>query len=81
MLFRSGRILKAIVHIKYGLFTAYVITNKISNVVVIILTAFASFAILEYKNIAILIIIAYLWALVINENRKYNMKLKIWQNL
>ena len=77
----GGRILKAIVHIKYGLFTAYVITNKISNVVVIILTAFASFAILEYKNIAILIIIAYLWALVINENRKYNMKLKIWQNL
>ena len=77
----GGRILKAIVHIKYGLFTAYVITNKISNVVVIILTAFASFAILEYKNIAILIIIAYLWALVINENKKYNMKLKIWQNL
>ena len=26
----GGRILKAIVHIKYGLFTAYVITNKIS---------------------------------------------------
>ena len=77
----GGQILKEIVHIKYGLFTAYVITNKISNVVVIILTAFASFAILEYKNIAILIIIAYLWGLVANENKKYNLKLKIWKNL
>ena len=76
----GGQILKEIVHIKYGLFTAYVITNKISNVVVIILTAFASFAILEYKNIAILIIIAYLWGLVANENKKYNLKLKIWKN-
>ena len=57
------------------------ITNKISNIVVIILTMFASFAILEYKNIAILIIIIYLWTLVINENKKYNLKLKIWENL
>lgn len=55
-------------------------TNKISNAVVIILTAFASFAILEYKNIAILIIIAYLWGLVVNENKRYNLKLKIWKN-
>ena len=77
----GGQILKEIVHIKYGLFTAYVITNKISNIVVIILTMFASFAILEYKNIAILIIIIYLWTLVINENKKYNLKLKIWENL
>lgn len=77
----GGRILKEIVHIKYGLYTAYVITNKISNIVVIILTVCASFAVLEHKNIAILVIIIYLWILVINENKKYNLKLKIWESL
>ena len=77
----GGRILKEIIHINYGLYTSYIITNKISNIVVIILTVFASFAILEYKNVAILIIIAYLWVLAINENRKYNLKLKIWEKL
>ena len=77
----GGRILKEIVHINYGLYPSYVITNKIANIVVVLLTAISSIAILKYKNIAILIIIAYLWMLTINENRKYNMKLKIWEQM
>lgn len=76
----GGRILKEIVHIYSGMYKSYIITNKISNIVIIVLTAVSSVAILIYKNIAILLILIYLWILVINENKKFNMKMKIWNN-
>lgn len=75
----GGRILNEIIHIFGGLYKSYLITNKISNIVVIILTVIASIAVLIYQNIAILIIIGYLWLLVINENKKFNSKMAIWQ--
>ena len=77
----GGRVLKEILHIFLGLYNSYVITNKISNIAVIVLTIFSSIAILLYKNIAILLIIVYLWILVINENRKFNSKMKIWNKI
>ncbi len=77
----GGRILKEIIHIVHGLYSAYMITNKVSNAVVILLTIIASFAVLIYKNIAILFIIVYLWMLVIKENKKMNLKLAIWKNI
>lgn len=77
----GGRILKEIIHIAHGLYSAYMITNKVSNAVVILLTIIASFAVLIYKNIAILFIIGYLWMLVIKENKKMNLKLAIWKNI
>lgn len=77
----GGRILKEIVHIYKGLYDSYKVTNKVSNIVIIILTAISSLAILIYKNIAILFIVTYLWILVINENKNFNMKMKIWKNI
>ncbi|MGN1326683.1 MAG: site-2 protease family protein [Clostridia bacterium] len=77
----GGRILKEILHIFLGLYNSYIITNKISNIAIIILTIFSSIAILIYKNIAILFIIIYLWILVINENKKFNSKMKIWNKI
>lgn len=76
----GGRILKELIHIYSGIHQSYIITNKISNITIIILTLLCSFAILIYKNIAIFFIIAYLWILVINENKNFNMKMKIWDN-
>lgn len=76
----GGRILKELIHICNGIYQSYTITNKISNITIIILTVLCSFAILVYKNIAIFFIIAYLWILVINENKNFNMKMKIWEN-
>lgn len=67
----GGRILKSTIHIIFGLKEAYEITNLSSYISIIILTAISSIAILYLKNIAILIIIAYLWSLVIIENKKY----------
>ena len=77
----GGRILEGIIHIYCGTYQSYVITNKISNIIVILLTVESSILVLIYKNIAIVVIIIYLWILVISENKKFNTKMKIWDKL
>ena len=77
----GGRILKAILRLKYNKQKADLFINKVSNILMIFLTAIASILILYLKNIAILFIIIYLWILVINENRKYIIKEKAYEAL
>ena len=48
--------------------------NKILNITVIILTITASILILYIHNIAIVIATAFLWVLVIIENRRFSRK-------
>ena len=74
----GGRILKNIIHIIQGLEKSYEYANKIANISMIILTAIASIGILYLKNIAIVVIILYLWFLVIKENKRYNLKREIY---
>lgn len=74
----GGRILKGIIRIKTSEETSDRIVNKTSNVVIIILTALASIAILYLKNLAILFVIIYLWLIVIKENKRYNIKIKMY---
>lgn len=64
----GGRIIKELMYIFKGLKKAYIYTNKISNICIILITMVASVGVLLYKNIAIVIIIVYLWAIVIREN-------------
>jgi len=63
----GGRILKGILHIIFGSVKAKKYIADISIVATIMLTFVASIAILYYKNIAIFLIIAYLWVVVIRE--------------
>ena len=70
----GGRIIKEILHIKFGLQKSRDYINKISNITVVILTAISSIVILYIHNIAILIIITYLWYLVVLENQKYKLQ-------
>ncbi len=77
----GGRIVKEILHIIYGRKEAYECINKISNICIAILTAISSIAILYWRNIAILLILAYLWYLVITENKKYKNKQEIYKRL
>lgn len=77
----GGRILKNLLHIFVGLDNTYSYTNLISNISIIILTFFSSICILYVKNVAILLIIGYLWYLVINENKLYNQRLRICEVL
>ena len=77
----GGRVLKGIIKLKYPEMKSNYIVNKISNAIVIILTAMSSIGILYFKNIAILFIIIYLWFIVIKENKKYSMKKKIYDTI
>lgn len=75
----GGRAIKNILHITVGLQNSYEYTNQISKITVCLLTGVCSIAILYIRNIAILLILAYLWYLVIVENRKYNRKKEIYE--
>lgn len=73
----GGRILKNILSIFWGRYNAIKYTNTISNIFICILTMFTSIFVLQYKNVFILLILSYLWYLVLNQNKRCNMKLKL----
>lgn len=74
----GGRILKGSIRKKYDdNIKADILVNKISNILVISLTAISSILILYLKNISILFVIIYLWILIIRENKRINLKKKI----
>lgn len=73
----GGRFLNEVLKIALGNKKAYKITYMFSKTILIILTAISSIAILYLQNIAILIIIAYLWYLEVLEIRKYNRRKNI----
>ena len=67
----GGRILKEILNLAIGKKKAGNAIYIISKTVLIALTAFASILILYIHNIAIIVILAYLWYLEIVEMRRY----------
>ncbi len=77
----GGRIIYYTLYIIKGKMKSMHITNQISNILIILLTAISSIVIYYYKNIAILFILIYLWTIVIIENRKYEMKNTIYKIL
>lgn len=74
----GGRIIKCILHMQKDLRNSYKYTNIISNATLIVITAISSIAILYLKNIAMLLIIMYLWMLVIRENIIYSRKMHLY---
>lgn len=72
----GGRIIKNLLHIFYGKEQAEKDVNIISNVTISILTGVASIAILYFKNIAILLVIIYLWYLVLIQNKIFRKKME-----
>lgn len=77
----GGRIVKSLLHIFLGKKKAEKVSNEGTIILTIFLTAVASVAIYYYKNIAIFLIIVYIWCLVIKENKEYKMKQRIYQLL
>ena len=67
----GGRILKSIVHIFWGYNKSIKCVHIFSNVIILLFTFISSIVILKIHNIAIIIILVYLWGLVIKENKKY----------
>ena len=77
----GGRILKCIIRLKCKGIKTDIIINKISNTLIILMTAISSVGILYLKNFAILFVLIYLWIIVINENKKFNIKMKVYNTL
>ena len=75
----GGRILKNILYIFTGLEDTYGYINLVSHISIIILTMFSSIMILYLQNIAVLLIIGYLWYLVIAENKIYRQRMRIYE--
>ena len=75
----GGRILKSILSIKLSPQKTNSIINKISNITIIILTAATSILILYIKNIAIVAALAYLWYVVIRENKRYKLIKRVYE--
>lgn len=77
----GGRMIKGILHIYLGNIQALIKINKISNIVMIILTIISSIAVYYYKNIAIFLICIVLWTIVIQENKELRNNKKMYEIL
>ena len=73
----GGRVLNELFKIFIGNKKAYKITYIVSKTILILLTAVASILVLYIHNIAIVIILAYLWYLEVIEIRRYNRRKNI----
>lgn len=77
----GGRILKGILHINLGKRKSEKYINNISRITVMIITAISSILILYLQNIAIIIIDAYLWYLVMKANLKLKKREEIYKKI
>ena len=77
----GGRILKQIVHIYKGKEQAEEKANYVSKVVVVFLTIITSITILYIHNIAFILVLSYLWYLVVQNEKSYQMKQRMYQTL
>lgn len=75
----GGRILKELLHINFGIQKSYKYTNEIAIITTIVLTAISSVSIYYFKNIAIFLIIMYLWLIVLLEDKKCKRKMEIYR--
>lgn len=75
----GGRILKGIFYFYKGKYQAEEYIYNISYITLIILTAISSIALLYLKNIAIFLVITFLWGLQIRENTIYRNRKKLYE--
>lgn len=75
----GGRVLKAILNIKNEEKISEEIINKISNIIIILLTIITSILVVYLENIALVFAIVYLWIIVYKENKKYLLKKKVYK--
>lgn len=77
----GGRILKGIIRLKKSEIKSDEIINKISNILIVLITAISSIIVLYIKNLAIIFILIYLWIMVIKQNKRFNIKKKAYKLL
>lgn len=77
----GGRVVKEITHIFLGLRNSYKYTQLISEIILYIITVLSSVLILYYKNIAIFVILVYLWFIVYKNKKEIASKEKIYKSI
>jgi stage IV sporulation protein FB len=77
----GGRILQSILSLLVNKKNANICMNKISNITLFLITFLFSILIYYVKNIALLLILIYLWYIVLKENKIYKMKIKVYDML
>lgn len=77
----GGRIIKGILHICFGRMKAEKYCNRLSFIVLILVTFISSIVIYKAENIAIFIIVLVLWGIFIKEDRIYEKRNKIYNLL
>ena len=77
----GGRILKSILHILFGKRQSEKYINNISFVLLLFLTFVSSILIIYLKNIAIFLIIIFLWFMYIKQDKVYKRKENIYKLL
>lgn len=73
----GGRILRSVLEIFIDRIYSVKYVNCISNFTVFLITALSSIGILYFKNIAMLLVVIYLWLISYRENKYYKIKSKI----
>lgn len=74
----GGRITKNVLEVFLSRAKSVKYINMISNITVWVVTALASIGVLYFENIAILLVIIYVWMINYRENRYYKVKSKIY---
>ena len=77
----GGRILKLILKNKYKYDRVEDIINKISNATIIVITCLSSILVLLWQNIGLVFVIAYLWLIMIKENKRSQLHKKIYNEI
>lgn len=77
----GGRIVKSVLSLLLNKRNATIYINKISNIILFLITFLFSILIYYLKNIALLFILVYLWHIVLKENKIYRMKIRVYDML
>ena len=77
----GGRIVKSLIHFFQGGKIANIVTNKLANVTMIIVTFASSIGVFYYENIAIFLASSYLWWLVLKENKRYRLIIEAYEGV
>ena len=75
----GGRILKCILCISYGLKKSYIITERVSVVVIVLILFASSILVLKVHNFGLLLIILYLVYIKMIETRRVERKLALFE--
>lgn len=76
----GGRILKSLLNLLIGRKKAYTYIQVITNVFMVLLTFGGSILVYYFKNIAVFLIVVYLWGIVVKENKFIRLKMKLYEN-